>query len=680
MAIIICTVIAAVFAILLYVKTKNLEIPGRWKFLLTGFRFLSVFILSFILFSPLLKMKVKRIDKPQVFIALDCSKSMRANDTAKILSDVNKFAENLEKNFDVKKLSFGKNVMQNADGADEYKVEFNENATDFSALFDRISILKNDELQSAVVLLTDGNFNYGASPLYSYADVSVPLYAVAFGDTVIYPDIAIARVYNNKYAYPNNFFPLEVLVETRGVNEIGNVTVSVFHNGKTVEEKPLGSDMSVQFDIKADKAGLQAYTVKVGSIKGEKNITNNSKTFYIDVLERKQKVLILSSAPHPDITAIRQALGAGDMFETDVYIGREIPQNISEYNLLFLHGLPSTTYPVRGLQSVLNEKSLFVIINEATDLNALGALNTGFNITLKSNSFSEATASKNSTFGLFSLSEEDDELLQQFPPLSVPFGTYKISPSGEALLYQKIMNITSENPLLWFSVNGGRGIGVFAGSGIYRWRLNNYLLKQNTKIFDDLMIRAVQLLANRESKDPLIIRHPKYFYEQTPVIFDAELYDALFEPLENKKISISIVDSSRKEYPYDFSPQGKFYQLNAGYLPAGNYHYKASSEIGNKKVEKSGIFSIVPLQLEDATLPANTAFLRDITKRYAGFTVTSGLWYKQLQSALENRADLKPQIRYVEKHYSLVERWWLWLILVLLLGSEWFVRKYYGHI
>ena len=144
MVIIICTVIAAVFAILLYVKTKNLEIPGRWKFLLTGFRFLSVFILSFILFSPLLKMKVKRVDKPQVFIALDCSKSMRANDTAKILSDVNKFAENLEKNFDVKKLSFGKNVMQNADGADEYKVEFNENATDFSALFDRISILKND--------------------------------------------------------------------------------------------------------------------------------------------------------------------------------------------------------------------------------------------------------------------------------------------------------------------------------------------------------------------------------------------------------------------------------------------------------------------------------------------------------------------------------------------------------
>jgi hypothetical protein len=678
-----------VFSAALYLKTKNLEIPRLWKFVLMVFRFLSVFTLCFILFSPLVKMKVKQIDKPQVFIALDRSKSIKANDTAKILSDVIRFSENLKNNFDVKELAFGKNVVQGFEDGLSSGGEgggFNENATDFSALFDRISMLKNSEIQGAVVLLTDGNFNYGTSPLYSYANVALPLYSVAFGDTATYPDIAIARVYNNKYAYLNNFFPVEISVETRGVENIASeaISVSVFHNGQKIDEKPLKGDMSVQFDIKADKAGLQAYTVRVGSINGEKNITNNSKTFYIDVLEGKQKILILASAPHPDITAIRQSLGVGDMFETDVYTGREIPQNpqnILEYNLVFLHGLPSILYPVKGLLSTLNEKSLFVIINESTDLNALSALNIGFNITLKSNSFSEATAQKNGTFGLFSLSKEEDELLQQFPPLFVPFGTYKISPSGEALLYQKIMNVNSEDPLLWFSVNGGRGIGVFAGSGIYRWRLNNYLLKQNSQTFDDLMAKSVQLLANRANKEPLVIRHPKYFYQQTPVLLDAELYNAVFEPIENEKISINIVDSSGKEYPYDFSPQGKFYHLNAGYLPAGNYRYKANAAVGNKKVEKNGVFSIVPLDLEDASLPANTAFLKDITKRYDGKMLTGAEdWAGQLLSELESRQDLKPQIRYEEKHYSLIERWWLWLFVVLLLGGEWFVRRYYGHI
>ncbi|MDR0763838.1 MAG: hypothetical protein LBF01_05015, partial [Bacteroidales bacterium] len=99
MHIIFSIIIAIAFSVALYLKTKNLDFQSTslrsgntallWKSVLTGFRFLSVFILCFILFSPLVKIKVRQVDKPQLFIALDCSKSMNTNDTAKILSDVN---------------------------------------------------------------------------------------------------------------------------------------------------------------------------------------------------------------------------------------------------------------------------------------------------------------------------------------------------------------------------------------------------------------------------------------------------------------------------------------------------------------------------------------------------------------------------------------------------------------
>lgn len=683
LSILIAVVIAAVFSVAAYIRTKELEISLRRKAALAALRFLYVFIIAFILFSPLVRLRVRVIEKPQVFLALDLSKSMAADSIA-ALSVAERLSESLQEKFNVRELSFG------------------SNATDFSALFDKISLLQNPEIPSAVVMLTDGNYNYGASPLYSYQNISLPFYALAFGDTTLYPDISITRVNNNKYAYLNNLFPVEVLMETSNT-DVRDASVSIFHNGNKIDEKPLsGGSSSVQFDIKAEKAGLQAYTVRVSSIKGEKNLTNNSRTFYIEVLDGKQKILILAAAPHPDIAAIRRSLESGDMFETSLYVGKEVPnglQNLEAYNLVFLHGLPSVAVPLRV--AALKDKSLFVIISESSDLNALRELNTGFNVTLKSNAFSEAVAERNGSFGLFSISKEDEDVLKQFPPLSVPFGTYGTGASGvsgafgasgfsgETFLTQKVLGVSSENPLLWFSVHGGRGVGVFAGSGIYRWSLNNYFQKQNTAVFDDIMTKSVQLLANRANKEPLVVRHPRYFYEQTPIILNAELYNALFEPIENEKVSISIYDSSGQEYPYTFSPQGKFYNLNAGYLPVGGYRYTAKAKVGNNDLSQSGAFSIIPLQLEDAEMPANITFLREMALRYDGALFTAARrevqdgrvvqvddWVSELVEALENRPELKTQIRYEERSHSLIELWWIWLLLVLLMGGEWFLRKY----
>ncbi len=661
LSILIAAVIAAAFSIAAYIRTKELEISLRRKVVLAALRFFYVFIIAFILFSPLIRLRVRVVEKPQIFLALDMSKSMVADSVA-AASIAERLSEKLQEKFNVRELSFG------------------SNATDFSALFDKISVLQNPEIPSAVVMITDGNYNYGTSPLYSYQNISLPFYAFAFGDTTLYPDISITRINNNRYAYLNNLFPVEVLVETSNT-DVRDASVSIFHNGKKLDEKPLVGS-SVQFDIKAEKAGLQAYTVRVSGINGEKNTANNSRTFYIEVLDGKQKILILAAAPHPDIAAIRRSLESGDMFETSLYVGKEVLNGLRDldaYNLVFLHGLPSATLPLRATS--LKEKSLFVIISESSDLNALRELNTGFNIVPKSNNFSEAVAERNGSFGLFSISKEDEDILKQFPPLNVAFGTYNTTTSGETFLTQKVLGVSSENPLLWFSVHGGRGVGVFAGSGIYRWALNNYFQKQNTAVFDDIMAKSVQLLANRANKEPLVVRNPRYFYEQTPIILNAELYNALFEPVENEKVSISIYDSSGQEYPYTFSPRGKFYYLNAGYLPVGSYRYTAKAKVGNNDLSKSGAFSIIPLQLEDAEMPANLTFLRDMAMRYDGAVFTEAgtpqtQAVQELINTLESRPELKTQIRYEERSHSLIKLWWIWLLLVLLMGGEWFLRKY----
>ena len=58
----------------------------------------------------------------------------------------------------------------------------------------------------------------------------------------------------------------------------------------------------------AGKPGLKHYTVTIEPVENERNTKNNSADFVINVLENKQKILILSDGPHPDIGAIKNTL------------------------------------------------------------------------------------------------------------------------------------------------------------------------------------------------------------------------------------------------------------------------------------------------------------------------------------------------------------------------------------
>ena len=47
------------------------------------------------------------------------------------------------------------------------------------------------------------------------------------------------------------------------------------------------------------------YTATIEKAKDEQNTKNNTVSFVVNVLESKQKILILSDGPHPDIGSIK---------------------------------------------------------------------------------------------------------------------------------------------------------------------------------------------------------------------------------------------------------------------------------------------------------------------------------------------------------------------------------------
>ena len=65
---------------------------------------------------------------------------------------------------------------------------------------------------------------------------------------------------------------------------------------------------------------MQHYIIDVKPKADEFTTENNYRHAYIDVVEGKEKILIVAQAPHPDIKAIRYALEKNENYELSLFI------------------------------------------------------------------------------------------------------------------------------------------------------------------------------------------------------------------------------------------------------------------------------------------------------------------------------------------------------------------------
>ena len=153
------------------------------------------------------------------------------------------------------------------------------------------------------------------------------------------------KVNFNRIAYLNNEFPIEVIVNGKKCEGLATELI-IEKDNSVIIKKPVTfrSDndfITIKTHIKAEKTGLQRFTVRLSSIDGEITIDNNRKDVFIDILEGKNKILLLANAPHPDVTALKQSITDNINYTFDSFIISDFENNLAEYNLVILHGLPS---------------------------------------------------------------------------------------------------------------------------------------------------------------------------------------------------------------------------------------------------------------------------------------------------------------------------------------------------
>jgi len=301
----------------------------------------------------------------------------------------------------------------------------------------------------------------------------------------------------------------------------------------------------------------------------------------------------------------------------------------------------------------------------------------GLMIPQTSASFNEVSGILNPEFSLFSVGPEIEHMISGFPPLHVPFGQYKPGTASQVLMYQKIGNVATKIPLILFNQGVDRKTATIAGEGIWRWRMANYVKAGNQQAFDELFSKIIQYMAVKEDKSQFRVMLKNSFSENEAVEIDAELYNDSYQLVNDPEVNIVITDANKKSFPYAFTRTSNAYYLNAGTLPPGEYSYKATTSFGGKAFQKTGMFSVMALNVETMNTVANHSLLNNMASRHKGKMVYPNQ-LDQLEELLTARDDLKTIVYSQQRYTDLVSFLPVLLLLLTLLSAEWFIRKRNG--
>ncbi|MCD4731767.1 MAG: hypothetical protein K8R74_14270 [Bacteroidales bacterium] len=680
--IILCIVLGVGYAAILYYKETKNEFTVISKWVMAIFRMLVISIISFLLLNPLIKTISRYADKPVILFAQDNSMSIVTGTDSNVyrqdyIENLNQLFEQIGSNNKIDKYTFGDKI-----GAD-FNIDYSDKQTDISNLFSELSERYSHKNVGGLIVASDGIYNRGVNPLYSSNQFNFPVYTIALGDTNLQKDIIINKVNYNRIAYLGNEFPIEIIINSNKCKGLSSEVI-IIKDDSIKYRKRITFDSDNHFEtlklkLLATEPGLQKYRIRVSAIDKEISRVNNSQDIYIDILEGRQKILILANSPHPDITALKEAIISNKNYEVDYFKVDNFDLPVQAYNLVILHGLPSIQYTAEKLLDDIRKNQLPVlyILSKQTFMPIFNQLKSGLIIEGESMIYNEATPVYNENFSLFNLSESTIEISRQFPPLISPYGNFNLQPSVNNLFYQQIGSIETNEPLFVLNQTLDLKSGIIVGTGIWKWRLNNFAKYGNHYAFNEIINKTVQYLSLKLDKSFFRVFSKNDFFENENIEFDAEVYNESYELINDPEVTLTISDNKGKRYPYVFSKTGDAYYLNTGSLPAGNYSYLARVQVGDKLFTETGEFSVKALNIENINTLANHNLLYNLAVNNGGEMVYPGQ-LDYLATMINSREDIKT-IMYTQKRYTeLLNFPWILILTLFLLTAEWFMRKRAG--
>jgi hypothetical protein len=673
---VLCISVGISLALLLYFKEKKAsELSKTIQRTLLCLRAVCVTLICILLTNLFLKHINNRSENPIILVAIDNSTSIvSGKDSATIakqlLQQIESLQNGLSKRFTIKQLLFGERTRLSD------SISFKDKETDMANLLNDVSNNFSGQNIGALIIASDGIINKGANPVYSTEQIKYPNYTIALGDTVEKKDALIQKVNHNQVAYLGNQFLAEITLNAIKLNGEECVVSISKNNIKKGEQKVKISSQNfistVNFILDADAPGVQKYTVNVSPVKGEVNLANNAQSFIVDVIDNRDKILLVSNSPHPDVSAISESIESMKNYELIKDFTDKFNRTVKPYSLVIIHGYNSHNRPI--LDECVSGRIPYLLINPAP--------NSGLNeIRINSNvdKPNDSEPALNNSFGLFTISEELRNALNSFPAVKTYFGKYTISNGAQILLNQRLGSVVTTEPILFFTELNGSKSGIFIGDGLWRWKLRDFQENNNFNAFNELISKTIQYLSVKSDKSFFRVYTQKIINENEAIEFNAEVYNKSYELITEPDVTMVIKNEKGNTFNYTFSKQGNAYRLALGLLPPGEYSYEAKTKIDATVALKKGILVVKPVISEKINTVADHTLLQKLSN------ATNGKMYslndlKNLETSILSNESIKPITYSQNETTELIDLKWIFSVLLILLSIEWFLRKYHGMI
>jgi hypothetical protein len=109
----------------------------------------------------------------------------------------------------------------------------------------------------------------------------------------------------------------------------------------------------------------------------------------------------------------------------------------------------------------------------------------------------------------------------------------------------------------------------------------------------------------------------------------------------------------------------------------GTYSYLATTRLGDKVFTDDGGFTVSPVVAEQVSLRAAHGLLEILARENDGSMLSKDNM-SELPGIIRDRGDVKPVIHSDKKFIEFIDIWWVLVIILALLGTEWFLRKWSG--
>jgi len=686
------------------------SIWSGWRVLLGSLRFTSLALICFLLLEPVFQTIQETEHPPRLAVLVDDSRSMRvvggpdADSSAegvreRLRSVLSPLQEKLAGTAQF--FAFDRSARRLADSPLD-SLTVSGSRSDLGAALQSVSEQLQGENLQAIALVSDGQYNSGRNPARIADRMGVPIHTVTVGDTARRRDLQVRRVVTNDVSYVDTDVPVRV---TLGATDVpaSTTTLTLQRDGTSLDTTEVSlpegsSEPSVDLTFRPDTPGLKQLTVRASPVPNEATTENNVRSVSLRVLENRRQVLVLGAAPSPNFAAVRRVLDrdANTNVTTRVpemdgsFREGPLPDTLSAFDALVFAGFPSSAVPTEPVETLAERvrdgtPALF-LPDRQTDLGAwqehfagaLPATPEASTLRFAEAAFDPVEAER--AHPVYRIEAADVDLFRRLPPVSAPVPAWSPTPDARVLGRVTGSSFSARAPALVVRRRAGRRTAALLATGTWRWATLPADLSAADPLWPGLLSNLVRWIRTDPDDRPVRVRPVTTAFEgDQRVEFTGQVYDESRSPVSDARISVEITDSTGTESSHSMEPLGNGrYELDIGTLPEGGYRYEATAQHEGATLGRDqGEFSVGPLRIEYQQTRADAVLMQQIAARSGGTAYTSAD-ADRLPDDLAASSSFE-STRSTESTEAELWRSSVFLaVLLLLLGTEWALRKRFG--